>query len=58
MIPVEYLKEQAERCRRLATQADPFTEKRLLALAAEYEDRIAEMEKGYRPSAASKNLKP
>src|SRR4030081_876179 len=31
------LKEQAERCRRLARQADPFTEKRLLDLAAEYE---------------------
>jgi hypothetical protein len=38
------LKEQAERCRRLARQADPFTGKRLLNLAAEYEARIAELE--------------
>jgi hypothetical protein len=46
------LKEQAERCRRLARQADPFTEKRLLDLAREYEARIAELE----PSAASRRL--
>ncbi len=49
------LKEQAERCRRLAKQADPFTEKRLLALAAEYDARIAELEP--KPSAASRILK-
>jgi hypothetical protein len=29
------LKEQAERCRRLAKHADPFTQKRLLDLASE-----------------------
>jgi hypothetical protein len=50
------LKEQAERCRRLARQADPFTEKRLLDLAAEYEARIAKLEP--RPSAASRMLRP
>jgi hypothetical protein len=55
---VQYLKEQVERCRRLAEQADAFTEKRLLNLAAEYEARIVEIEKGYRPSAASRLLKP
>jgi hypothetical protein len=50
------LKEQAERCRRLARQAaDPFTEKRLLDLAAEYEARIAKLEP--RPSAASRMLR-
>jgi hypothetical protein len=49
------LKEQAERCRRLAKQADPFTEKRLLDLAAEYEARIAKLEP--RPSAASRMLR-
>jgi hypothetical protein len=54
---VGYLKEQVERCRRLAKQADPFTEKRLLALAVEYEGRIFELEKGYRPSPGSKLLK-
>jgi hypothetical protein len=55
---VKYLKEQVERCRRLAGQADPFTERRLLDLAADYEARIAEIEKGYRPSAASRLIKP
>jgi hypothetical protein len=54
---VEFLREQIARCRRLAKQADPFTEKRLLDLAAEYEARIFELEKGYRPSA-SRLLKP
>jgi hypothetical protein len=49
------LKEQAERCRRLAKQADPFTEKRLLDLAAEYEARIAKLEP--RTSAASRMLR-
>jgi hypothetical protein len=49
------LKEQAERCRRLARQADPFTEQRLLDLAAEYEARIAKLEP--RPSAASRMLR-
>ena len=54
---IEDLKEQVERCRRLAKGADPFTSKRLLDLASEYEARIVEMEKGYRPSAASQSLK-
>jgi hypothetical protein len=31
------LKAQAERCRRLAKHADPFTQRRLLDLASEYE---------------------
>jgi hypothetical protein len=55
---VEFLKNQIERCRRLARHADPFTEKRLLELAAEYEARIFELEKGYRPSPASRLLRP
>jgi hypothetical protein len=49
------LKEQAERCRRLARQADPFTEQRLLDLAREYEARITELEP--KPSAASRRLR-
>lgn len=49
------LKEQAERCRRLARQADPFTEQRLLDLAREYEARIAELEP--KPSVASRSLR-
>jgi len=54
---IEDLKEQAERCRRLARAADAFTEKRLLELAAEYDARIAEIERGYRPSPASRKLR-
>jgi hypothetical protein len=54
---IEDLEEQAERCRRLAKSADPFTTKRLLELANEYEARIFEIETGYRPSAASRSLK-
>jgi hypothetical protein len=49
------LKEQAERCRRLAKHADPFTEQRLLDLAVEYEARIAQLEP--QPSAASRLLR-
>ena len=37
------LKEQAERCRRLAKHADPFTQKRLLDLDSEYEAQIAKL---------------
>lgn len=50
----EYLKEPAERCRRLAKGADPFTEKRLLDLAGEYDARITEIERGFRLSPASR----
>jgi hypothetical protein len=49
------LKEQAERCRRLAKHADPFTQKRLLDLALEYEAQIAKLEP--EPSAASRLLR-
>jgi hypothetical protein len=49
------LKEQAERCRRLAKHADPFTQERLLALAAEYEARIAKLEQ--QPSKATRVLR-
>ena len=50
-----HLKEQAERCRRLAKHADPFTEKRLLDLASEYDARIAKLEP--QPSMASRSLR-
>ncbi len=49
------LKEQADRCRRLARQADPFTRKRLLDLAAEYDARIAQIEP--KPSPATHSLR-
>jgi hypothetical protein len=52
---LETLKEQAERCRRLAKHADAFTQKRLLDLAAEYDARIAQLEP--KPSAASRILR-
>jgi hypothetical protein len=35
-----FLKEQAMRCRGLAENADQFTKRRLLDLAAKYEDRL------------------
>jgi hypothetical protein len=54
---IDFLKSQAERCRRLAQGIDPFTEKRLLDLARQYDERIAELERGCRPSVASQNLK-
>jgi hypothetical protein len=40
---LEYLKQQAERCRRLAKGTDPFTEKRLLDLAREYDERVSRL---------------
>jgi hypothetical protein len=45
-----FLKEQADRCRRLAENADQFTRRRLLDLAEKYEDRLD------RPSRASRTL--
>jgi hypothetical protein len=53
MMNLVNLKEQVERCRRLAKCADRFTEKRLLDLASEYEARIAELEP--QSSAASRS---
>jgi hypothetical protein len=50
----EYLKEQMERCLRLAKQADAFTEKRLLSLAKEYEARIARLERASKDQARAK----
>jgi hypothetical protein len=47
-----FLKEQAERCRRLAQNADQFTKRRLLDLAERYDDRLE------RPSRAIRSLVP
>ena len=52
---ISAVKELAERCRRLAAQADEFTKKRLLDLAARYEAEIARGE--IRSSLATKFLK-
>jgi hypothetical protein len=45
-----FLKEQADRCRSLAGEADPFIKRRLLELAEKYEDRLG------RPSRALRTL--
>jgi hypothetical protein len=45
-----FIKEQADRCRRLAENADPFIKRRLLDLAEKYDDRLG------RPSRAVRNL--
>jgi hypothetical protein len=52
---VASLREQAARCRRLAKHADPFTQKRLLDLASEYDARIVKLEP--QPSAATRSLR-
>ncbi len=44
-MPLEMLKEQAARCRRLAPLADDVTRARLVKLAEEYEERIEAREK-------------
>jgi hypothetical protein len=54
---IEFLKVQAERCRRLAQSTDVFTEKRLLKLAREYDARIAELELSFRSSPASQSFR-
>jgi hypothetical protein len=45
-----FLKEQVERCRRLAENTDQFTKRRLLDLAEKYESRLGH------PSRASRVL--
>ena len=45
-----YFKEQSRRVRAIADKADPFTKKRLLALAESYDARIG------RPSRAVRQL--
>jgi hypothetical protein len=48
-----FLKAHAERCRSLAENADEFTKRRLLDLAAHYDKRL----KAAGPSAATRLLK-
>ena len=48
-----FLKAHAERCRRLAENADEFTKRRLLDLAANYDKRLT----AAGPSAATRILK-
>ena len=49
-----FLKAHAERCRSLAENADEFTKRRLLDLAAYYDKRLTA---SARPSAATRVLK-
>ena len=46
------LTEHAERARRLAQQADPITQRRLLKLAAEYDARIAELKRSLKSGSS------
>jgi hypothetical protein len=39
----DFIERQIERCRRLAKDADPFIEKRLLKLAEDYEEHLRKM---------------
>ena len=46
-----FMEEQAALCRKLADSADQFTKRRLLKLAANYEDRLLG-----RPSRATRSI--
>jgi hypothetical protein len=52
-VDINFLKAHAERCRSLAENADEFTKRRLLDLAAHYDKRL----KAADPSAAARFLK-
>jgi hypothetical protein len=52
-VDTNFLKAQAERCRLLAENADEFTKRRLLDLAAHYDKRL----KAAEPSVATRFLK-
>ena len=52
-VDTNFLKAHAERCRLLAENADEFTKRRLLDLAAHYDKRLRAAE----PSAATHFLK-
>jgi len=52
-VDTNFLKAHAERCRLLAENADPFTKRRLLDLAAHYDKRLKLAD----PSAATRFLK-
>jgi hypothetical protein len=53
IVEANFLKAQADRCRGLAKNADEFTKRRLLDLAADYNKRL----KVAGPSAAARILK-
>jgi hypothetical protein len=53
-VDTNFLKAHAERCRSLAENADEFTKRRLLDLAAHYDKRVRAAE----PSVATRFLKP
>jgi hypothetical protein len=51
-----FLKEQADRCRSLAEKADKFTKRRLLDLAAKYDQRLGSPSRASRAIAIPFNL--
>jgi hypothetical protein len=51
-----FLKEQADQCRRLAENADKFTKRRLLDLAANYDDRLSRASRAIRSRAVPGSL--
>jgi hypothetical protein len=51
-----FIKEHADRCRRLAENADPFIKKRLLDLAASYEHRLDRTSRASRTMAMPTSL--
>ena len=52
-----FLKEQATRCRSLAENADHFTKRRLLDLAAKYDDRLDRSSRAVRTLGIPKGFK-
>lgn len=52
-VDTNFLKSHAERCRLLAENADEFTKRRLLDLAAHYDKRVRAAE----PSVATRYIK-
>jgi hypothetical protein len=56
MDKVRFLKEHAARCRNLADKADEFTKRRLLDLAAKYDDRLSQPSRASHVIKASVNL--
>jgi len=51
-----FLKDHAARCRSLADKADEFTKRRLLDLAARYDDRLRQPSRASRVINAPVNL--
>jgi hypothetical protein len=51
-----FIKDQADRCRSLAENADPFIKRRLLDLAEKYDDRLGHPSRAVRTLAVPASL--